>query len=110
MKKSSPTLTSLALGALLLALSGCDRSLDFVADAAGHAISARIKGPHSVEAEADRAVIASSHGKVTIERARVSLSEGQWTAIPEGVPVVLEMVQSKVQIKAGNVTITQTVR
>lgn len=110
MSKSSPTLTALTLGALLLAFSGCDRSPELVTEAAGHAISARIKGPHSVKAEADRAVFASSHGKVTIEPARVSLNEGQWTAIPEGVPVVLEMVRSKLRIQAGNVTITQTVR
>lgn len=103
-------LASLTLVTLLLALAGCDRTPDLVTQAAGHSISARIKGPHSVETETDHAVISGPYGKVTIERAQVKVNGGRWTAIPEGVPVILEMARSKLHIKAGNVTISHSTR
>lgn len=110
MKRSMPALVTLTLAAFLAALSGCDHPPDLVTEAGGHAISARIRGPHSVETEADRAVISGSLGTVTIEGARVRLNAGQWVAIPEGVPVVLEMARTKLRLKAGNVTISQSTR
>jgi len=110
MKMPLPALALLTLGTLLAALSGCDRPPDLFTEAAGHAIAARIKGPHTVVSEAEHALIAGPFGKVTIERARVKVNDGSWTSIPEGVPVSLEMASSRLHIKAGNVTISHSVQ
>lgn len=110
MRIATPTLASLTFGMLLSALSGCDRPPDLFTEAAGHAISARIKGPHTVVSEAGHVLIAGAFGKVTIERGRVKVNDGSWTSIPEGVPVSLEMSRSRLRLKAGNVTISHSVQ
>lgn len=110
MKSTLPALVSLSFGALLIALCGCDHPPDLFTEAAGHAISARIKGPHEVVTEAGQAVISGPFGRVTIERAQVRVNDGSWTTIPEGVPVSLEMARSRLRLKAGNVTISHSVR
>jgi hypothetical protein len=110
MRTTSPALASLIFGMLLAASSGCDRPPDLFTEAAGHAISARIEGPHTVVSEAGHALITGAFGKVTIERGRVKVDDGSWTSIPEGVPVSLEMASSRLRLKAGNVTISHSVR
>lgn len=110
MKKPMPAFVSLTLGASLCALNGCDQPPDLVTEAAGHTISARIKGPHAMVTEGGQAVISGPYGKVTIERARVNVNGGHWTSIPEEAPVSLEMARSRLRIKAGNVTISHSVR
>lgn len=110
MNKSMLSLASLVLWIILLATSGCNRAPDFVTEAAGHAISAWIKGPHSVATESSQAVISGPFGNVVIERAQVKVNDGSWTSIPEGVPVRVEMDRSNVRIRADKVTITHGVR
>jgi hypothetical protein len=110
MKNTKPALLPLTLVALLSTLSGCDQPPDLVTEAAGHAISARIQGPHSLVTEAGQAVISGPFGNVTIEQGRLNVNGGRWTSIPEGAPVRLEMARARVRIKAGNVTISHSVR
>ncbi len=110
MKSTLPTLATLARALLLASLTGCDRSPEVSTEAAGHAISARIQGPHTVVSEADRAVITGPLAKVTIERAQVKVNDGRWMSIPEGVPVSLDIARSKLRIQAGKVTISHSVR
>jgi hypothetical protein len=110
MKNTKPALLPLTLVALLSASSGCDQPPDVVTEAAGHAITARIRGPHGLVTEAGQAVISGPFGSVTIEPKRVNVNGGRWTSIPEGAPVSLEMAHARVRIKAGNVTISHSVR
>jgi hypothetical protein len=110
MNATLPALAALTLGILLAAPTGCERPSDLSTEAAGHAISARIQGPHSVVSEDHHAVITGPFAKVTIERAQVKVNDGRWTAIPEGVPVSLDMAPSRLRIQAGNVTIRHSVR
>jgi hypothetical protein len=110
MKTTLPAFALLTLGMVLTAPSGCHRPSDVSTEAAGHAISARIQGPHTLVSEADHAVISGPFAKVTIERAQVKVNDGRWTSIPEGVPVSLDMARSRLRIKAGNVTISHSVQ
>lgn len=99
-------LRSLPLGLAALLTTSCDRPAHLVTMAAGHAISARIRGNHSLETLADQAVITGPMGTVTIERDRVRCNGGRWTSIPAGSAVTLEMARHRLRIHAGNVTIT----
>lgn len=110
MRVTLPAFASLTLGILLSALSGCDHPPDLSTEAAGHTISARIRGSHTVVSENGYAVITGPFAKVTIERAQVKVNDGRWTTIPEGVPVSLDMARSSLRIQAGNVTITHSVQ
>ncbi len=110
MKTTFPAFAPLILGILLTAWSGCGRPPEFSTEAAGHAISARIQGPHTVVSEADRAVITGPLAKVTIERSQVKVNDGRWMSIPEGVPVSLDVARSKLRIQAGKVTISHSVQ
>jgi hypothetical protein len=110
MNKTSLALITLTLGTILLASSACNRAPNFVTEAAGHAISAWIKGPYSVATEDAHAVISGPFGKVVIGRAQVKVNDGSWNSIPEGAPVRLEMDRSRVRIKADKVTISHGVR
>jgi len=101
---------ALLSGAAILLLSACDRPPNLITQAAGHAISARIRGNHSLETLPDQAVITGPMGTVTIERDRVRCNGGRWTSIPAGSPVSLEMARHRLRIHAGNVTITHATR
>jgi len=110
MKTCSFIFRTIPVAALLLALTACSKSTHISTNAAGHAISADIVGDHSIDSQADQAVISSEFGKVTIERARVRLEDGPWTTIPEGLPVVVGISRHKRWVTAGPVSIKETTR
>jgi hypothetical protein len=110
MKTSSFIFRTLPVAALLLALTACSKFTHIATNAAGHSISAEIEGDHSIDSQTNRAVISCQFGKITIERARVRLEDGPWTAIPQEVPVTVGIARHKRWVTAGSVAIKETSR
>jgi len=94
----------------LLAMTACTRSPEISTSAAGHSITADIKGNGTkVEALPERGVLSSEFGQVTIERARMRVGELAWVKIQEGVPVSVAIHRGKIALNAGSVSVAQTV-
>lgn len=89
----------LALGAV-----GCRPGKSVSFEAAGHPVSASIRGNHALETTPDRAVLKGAFGRVTIERNRVQVDDGQWVKIPTDTSIRLEASPRKISLAAGNVT------
>lgn len=107
---------ALFTGALALAgfaLTACSRQAplpQITAQAAGHAITAQVAGNGAkVEDHADGARVGSEFGQVTVERARLRIEGNDWVGIPEGAPVTLNIQRGKINIKAGNVSVSRSV-
>lgn len=107
--KTFQTLTLLLLTLTLLAFSGCDKSTHITTFAAGHPINATIDGTHSIDTEGYQGLISSKFGNIRIQSARVQLDNGQWTKIPEQVPVNIRITKRKLKLNAGSVTIERTI-
>jgi hypothetical protein len=105
-----PRLTAVGLMLALLAVTACTRPPEISTSAAGHAITADIKGHGAkVEALPERGVLSSEFGQVTIERARMRVGELAWVQIAEDVPVNVTIHRGKIALKAGRVSVAQTV-
>lgn len=105
-----PRVTTVALTLTLLAVTACTRSPEISTSAAGHAITADIKGNGTkVEAQPERGLLSSEFGQVTIERSRMRVGELAWVGIPENVPVAVTIRRGKVALKAGRVSVAQSV-
>lgn len=98
------------LFAALLALvaMGCRPGKSVSFEAAGHSVSASIRGDHALETTPDRAVLQGTFGRVTIERSRVQVDDGQWVKIPDDTSIRLEASPRKIWLAAGNVTTTRS--
>jgi hypothetical protein len=94
----------------LLALSavGCRPSKSVSFEAAGHSVSALIRGDHALATTPDRAVLQGSFGRVTIERSRVQVDDNPWVKIPTDTSIRLEASPRKIWLAAGNVTTTRS--
>jgi hypothetical protein len=103
-----PRLTAMGLALALFAVTACTRSPEISTSAAGHAITADIKGS-GTKVEALPGVLSSEFGQVTIERARMRVGELAWVQIAEDVPVNVTIHRGKVAVKAGRVSVAQTV-
>lgn len=91
-------------------MTACTRSPEISTSAAGHAITADIKGNGTkVEALPERGVLGSEFGHVTIERSRMRVGELPWVKIPENVPVTVSIRRGKITLNAGDVSVAQTV-
>lgn len=107
--KRSPVLNRAVLAiTLLLTLTACTKSTKVSTKAAGHVITASLEGSHAINTEGDRAVITSEFGKVTIEAARMQIGDGNWTKIPEGVPVALGISKHKRWVTVGGVSVKES--
>lgn len=105
-----PRITAAALALALFAVTACTRPPEISTSAAGHAITADIKGHGTkVEALPERGVLGSEFGQVTIERSRMRVGALAWVKIPENVPVSVSILRGKVALKAGGVSVAQTV-
>jgi hypothetical protein len=95
------------------ALTACSRQAplpQITAQAAGHAITAQIAGKDAkVEDHADGARLGSEFGHVTIERTRMRIEGSGWVGIAEGAPVTLRIERGRTDVKAGNVSASQSV-
>ena len=98
------------LFAALLALVavGCRPGKSVSFEAAGHPVSASIRGDHALEATLDRAVLQGEFGRVTIERSRVQVDDNPWVKIPAATTIRLEASPRKIWLAAGNVTTTRS--
>lgn len=92
-----------ALGAV-----GCRPGKSVSFEAAGHSVSASIRGDHALETTPDRAVLQGTFGRVTIERSRVQVDDGQWVNIPADTSIRLEASPRKIWLAAGNVTTSRS--
>lgn len=109
-RSSLPRLAVAGLALALLTVTACTRAPEISTAAAGHAITADIKGHGTkVEALPERGVLGSEFGQVTIERARMRVGELAWVKIPENVPASVTIRQGKVVLKAGGVSVAETV-
>ena len=108
----SPTAHRLAAAVVTaLTLAACSQTRPLSTQAAGHAITARIAGDHTlVKAHADGALLGSEFGSVTIERTRLRIEGANWVKIAEAVPVSLTIQRGHIHLTAGHVTLAQTVR
>lgn len=105
-----PRLTAVGLMLALFTVTACTRPPEISTTAAGHAITADIKGHGTkVEALPERGVLSSEFGQVTIERARMRLGELAWVKIAENVPVTVTIHRGKIALQAGGVSVAQTV-
>lgn len=96
---------------VLSTLAACTRTPPFSSHAAGHATTAWIKGAGAkLENRVDVAVLASEYGQVTIEPARVRIEGSAWVTIPEGAPVTVRIERGRISVKAGHVSVGQTVK
>lgn len=100
----------IALGLLMTGIAGCTKTNRITTNAAGHPISARIQGTHSIDTQGDRGVIASEFGKVTIERTRMQVNDSPWTKIPEGVSIEVTLSKGHLSVTTGSITVSHTVR
>ncbi len=106
----SPRLTAVCLALALLTVTACTRSPEISTSAAGHAITADIKGNGTkVETLPERGMLSSEFGHVTIERARMRVGEQAWVTIQENVPVTVSIRRGKVALKAGRVSVAHSV-
>ncbi len=108
MKTSRLCFNTFVAASLLFAVTSCSRVAHISTSAAGHAITIEIEGNHSLDAQTDRAVIASQFGRITVESSRVQLGEGPWTKIPTDVPMLVGISKHKRWVKAGGVSIKET--
>ncbi|HEX3989197.1 MAG TPA: hypothetical protein VHZ30_07180 [Verrucomicrobiae bacterium] len=108
MKTSRWFFNTVVAAVLLFAVASCSRVTHISTRAAGHDIAIEIEGNHSLDAQTDRAVIASQFGKITVESSRVQLGEGPWTKIPTDVPMLVGISKHKQWVKAGAVSIKET--
>lgn len=108
MKTSRWFFNTVAALALLFATASCSPVDHISTRAAGHAITIEIEGNHSLDAQTDRAVIASQFGRITVESSRVRLGEGPWNKIPVDVPMLVGISKHKRWVKAGAVSIQET--
>ena len=106
--RSTPRSVVLAL--LMAGMVGCSNSTRITTHAAGHPISARIQGRHSIDTQDDRGVIVSDYGKVTIERTRIQVNDSPWTKIPEGAAIQLTFSKGFVSVTTGSITVSHTTR
>jgi hypothetical protein len=95
---------SLFAALLAFSLVGCRPGNSVSFEAAGHSVSASIRGKHVLKTTPDRAVLEGDFGRVTIERSRVQVDDGQWVKIPTDTSIRLEASPRKIQLAAGNVT------
>jgi hypothetical protein len=109
-------LRTLLTSALTLAgftLTACSQKTQLPqisAQAAGHAITARIAGQGArVEDHAEGARLGSEFGEVTIERTRLRIEGAGWVRIAEGAPVTLSIERGRIDVKAGKVSASRTV-
>ena len=94
----------------LFVVTACTRAPEISTAAAGHAITAEIKGNGTkIESLPERGMLGSEFGHVTIERARMRVGELAWVKIPENVPVAVTIHRGTVSLKAGRVSVAQTV-
>jgi hypothetical protein len=108
MKTSRWFFNTVVAATLLFAVTSCSRVTHISTRAAGHDITIEIQGNHSLDAQKDRAVIASQFGKITVESSRVQLGEGPWTKIPVDVPMLVGISKHTRWVKAGGVSIKET--
>ena len=102
--------TASCLAVALLFMTACTRSPEISTTAAGHAITADIKGNGTkVETLPERGVLGSEFGQVTIERSRMRVGEQAWVKISENVPVAVTIRRGKIAMEAGGVSVAQTV-
>jgi hypothetical protein len=92
-----------------LVFGGCANPAHFETSGGGHQIVAKVEGAAVIDSQASHAAISSQFGGVTIERDRARIDQGQWTKIPENVPVETSISRHTVSIRAGRVTISRTV-
>ena len=105
-----PRVAAVGLAVALFAVPACTRPPEITTSAAGHAITAEIKGNGTkVEALPERGVLGSEFGQVTIERARMRVGELAWVKITEDVPVSVTIRRGKIGLQAGGVSVAQTV-
>jgi hypothetical protein len=104
-------ITSIALTVVLLALTGCSMTgrisqtnINMVA--AGHKIRANIDGFAETDflatpASRTRRVVITSQqfGDIVIEPSRVSLGSMEWTNIPDGAPITLNISAKKYSVQ-----------
>ena len=104
------TITIGSLGLAWLALVGCTRAPQVSTQAAGHAITARIKGDATkVESRPDSARLASEFGEVTVERTRMRIDGASWVKIAEGAPVTVSIERGRISVEAGTVRVNRTI-
>jgi hypothetical protein len=104
------TLTIGSLSLAWLALMGCTRAPQISTQAAGHAITARIKGDATkVESRSDGARLSSEFGEVTVERTRMRIDDASWLNIAEGAPVTVSIERGRISVQAGAVSVSRTV-
>jgi hypothetical protein len=108
MKTSRWFLSTIVPAGLLFAVTSCSPVDHISTRAAGHSITIEIEGNHSLDAQTDRAVIASQFGRITVESSRVQLGEGPWTKIPVDVPMLVGISKHRRWVKAGGVSIKET--
>lgn len=107
MKRSLSAAARMLIVGFLPLLTGCDRGARVELHAAGHPITVRVAGNHSIDTKPTGAEVRSQYGTIRIERSRVQLDGLNWTAIPEDVPVHVGISKHKQWVTAGRVTIKQ---
>ncbi len=100
----------IALALLATGIVGCTKTNRITTNVAGHPISARIQGSHSIDTEGDWGVIASEFGKVTIERNRMQVNDSTWTKIPEGASIELTLSKGHLSVTTGSITVSHSTR
>jgi hypothetical protein len=108
-RRSIPSFCATIFASLVLLVSGCNRGEAIVTHAAGHEITAHIRGSHSVTNREDSTIIGSQFGAVIVERTRVRIEGQDWNTIPADVPVSIDIRPGKLRITAGRVRISRTV-
>lgn len=106
-------LGAISIGSLALALfatTACTQQPQISTQAAGHAVTARIKGNGTkVENRSDGALLSSEFGQVNIERTRMRIEGNSWVQISEGTPITLNIERGRITLNAGKVSVSRTV-
>lgn len=100
----------IALAVLATGIVGCTKATRITTNAAGHPVTARIEGSHSIDTQGERGVIVGEYGKVTIERTRMQLNDSPWTKIPENASLELVLSKHKISATTGSITVSHSFR
>jgi hypothetical protein len=95
---------------LAAALTACTKTTLLTATAPGHRITAEIEGTHAIETRTTGTVVSGQYGAVTIEQNRMRIGDAGWVKIADDAPVAVRIVNQRVTVKAGNVSMEATTR